>query len=285
MSFLKGFAWSSSFFILALPPVLAQTLPRPDHVVVVVEENHSYSEIVGSASAPYINKVLLPASALMTQSFAITHPSEPNYLALFSGSTQGLTSDACPVDLGPTPNLARSLLAGGFTFVGYSEGLPSTGSTVCRDGAYARKHNPWVNWQENGGFPAALSKTFKDFPKDYTKLPTVCWVIPDKNNDMHDGTIEKADDWLRKNLDKYAAWCKDHNGLLIVTWDEDDHGEDNHIVTLFLGPMVRPGKYDEPIDHYGVLRTLLDLFGLTPFNNAVKAKNITDIFLQAPSTH
>ena len=84
------------------PAATAQVLPAPAHIVIVVEENKPDSGIIGSKSAPYIN-ALANGGANMTQSFAETHPSEPNYLALFSGNTFGLTSDACPVNAGATP--------------------------------------------------------------------------------------------------------------------------------------------------------------------------------------
>src|SRR5437660_12829449 len=93
----------------------------PDHVVLVIEENHGYSEIIGSSQAPYINS-LASQGALMTNSFALTHPSEPNYLDLFSGSNQGVTDDSCPVGPFSTPNLGRGLINAGRTFGGYSEG-------------------------------------------------------------------------------------------------------------------------------------------------------------------
>src|SRR5690242_10517681 len=126
--------------------------PRFDHVVVVIDENHSYSAVVGSSSAPYINNTLIAGGALFTNSVAITHPSQPNYLALFSGSTQGVVDDTCPPPGSPytTPNLGAALLANGFTFAGYSEDLPAVGSTVCNNLQYWRKHNPWVNWQGTG---------------------------------------------------------------------------------------------------------------------------------------
>ena len=125
----------------------APSLPRPDHVVMVIEENHSYSQIIDSPDAPYINR-LAAQGALFTESFGITHPSQPNYLALFSGSTQGITDNSCPHTF-TTPNLGHNLLAAGLTFAGYSEDLPSVGSIVCSEGHYARKHNPWVNWQDS----------------------------------------------------------------------------------------------------------------------------------------
>src|SRR5436190_4021931 len=91
-------------------------VPTPSHVVIAIEENHAYSQIIGSSSAPYINS-LANSGALFTQSFAITHPSEPNYLAFFSGSTQGITDDSCPHTFAP-PDLGGELIAAGLTFGG-----------------------------------------------------------------------------------------------------------------------------------------------------------------------
>jgi len=123
---------------------VANGVPRPDHVVIVIEENHSFSQIIGSPDAPYINS-LVAQGALFTQSYAITHPSQPNYLDIFSGSNQGVTDDSCPHYF-ITDNLGLYLLNASLTFAGYSEDLPSVGSLVCTSGAYARKHAPWVNF-------------------------------------------------------------------------------------------------------------------------------------------
>ncbi len=117
-------------------------LPRPDHIVLVIEENHAYSQIINSPDAPYTNR-LATQGALFTQSFGLTHPSQPNYLALFSGSTQGITDNSCSQTF-TTPNLGHALLAKGLTFAGYSEDLPAIGALMCSAEPYARKHNPWV---------------------------------------------------------------------------------------------------------------------------------------------
>ena len=190
-------------------------LPVPAHIVIVVEENKPDSAVIGSKSAPYIN-ALANSGANMTQSFAETHPSEPNYLALFSGNTFGLTSDACPVNAGAAPNLASELLAAGYTFGGFSEDLPAVGSPACSAGKYARKHVPWVNFTN---VPAATSVPFSAFNNrtDYASLPTVSFVIPNLDNDMHDGTIAQADTWLFDNLSHYANWAVANNSLLIIT--------------------------------------------------------------------
>src|SRR6195256_1152166 len=118
-------------------------VPSPAHVVIVIEENHGYSQIIGSSQAPYIN-TLATQGALFTKSYALTHPSQPNYLALFSGSTQGITDDSCPHTFS-VASLESQLLSAGKSFAGYSEALPQSGSETCSSGEYARKHVPWTD--------------------------------------------------------------------------------------------------------------------------------------------
>ena len=95
-----------------------------------------------------------------------------------------------------------------------------------------------------------------DARSDYATLPTVSFVIPNLDNDMHDGTIEQADAWLSTNLTRYANWALANNSLLVVTWDEDDDGADNQIPTIICGAHVRPGAYPETISHYNLLSTV-----------------------------
>jgi hypothetical protein len=149
-------------------------LPLPAHVVVVLEENHGYSQIIGSPQAPYVN-TLASEGASFTKSYAITHPSQPNYLDLFSGSAQGIVDDSCPHTFSAA-NLGSELIAAHKTFIGYSEGLPSAGSEVCTSGEYARKHAPWTDFSN---VPPSDNQPFTSFPTNYANLPTISWVIPD----------------------------------------------------------------------------------------------------------
>jgi hypothetical protein len=260
-------------------------LPRPDHIVMVIEENHSFSQIIDSPDAPYINR-LAAQGAVFTKSFGVTYPSQPNYLALLSGSTQGITDNSCPNTL-TTANLGHALLAAGLTFAGYSEDLPSIGSLICSVGLYARKHNPWVNWQGSvaNGLPATANVPMTSFPTDYTTLPTVSVIVPNQVNDMHHGknpeAIQTGDRWLREHLDAYVQWAQEHNSLLIVTWDEDNKKENNRIVTLFVGPIVQAGRYEQRITHYNVLRTIEDLYGLPHAGASADATPITQIWKPA----
>jgi hypothetical protein len=271
---------TSSFVVLnqqSSVKLAAATVPTPAHVVIVMEENHSYSDIIGNtANAPYMN-TLASQGALMTASYAITHPSEPNYMALFSGSTWGLTGDTCPVTETTTANLGSELLSAGKTFKGYSEGLPSTGSTVCTSGKYARKHSPWINFSK---IPTSDSLPFTSFPSssNYASLPTLSFVIPNLNDDMHDGTISAASSWLNTHMSAYATWAKANNSLLIVTWDEDDSTEGNQIPTIIVGQPVKVGHYDETINHYNLLSTLEAMYGLPKVGASATASPITDIW-------
>lgn len=244
---------------------------RPDHVVIVLEENHSYKQIITDHAAPYIDQ-LANTSASMTNSHAITHPSQPNYLALFSGSTHGIVNDTCPHTFG-SRNLGSELGSAGLSFTGYSESMPSVGYTGCKTATYARKHNPAPDFTD---LPGGVNQPFAAFPYDYSQLPTVSYVVPNLQHDMHDGTVRAADSWLRTHFDRYVTWAKAHNSLLILTWDEG--AEPNQIPTVFAGAHVKPGDYAEHVDHYNVLATVQDMYGLPPLGVSAERSPITDIF-------
>ncbi|HEY7595559.1 MAG TPA: alkaline phosphatase family protein [Actinophytocola sp.] len=257
--------------VLAAQASAAAAVPRPDHVVIVLFENTSEGSIIGNPDAPYFNQ-LADTGANFTNAFAIEHPSQPNYLDLFSGSNQGVTSDSCPHTF-DADNEGAQLLAAGLSFTGYAEDLPAPGSTACTSGDYARKHAPWVNFSN---VPAEDSQPFSAFPTDYSTLPTVSWVIPNLCNDMHDCSIDTGDTWLKNNLDGYVQWAASHNSVLITTFDEDDSFGDNQIATIINGQPVKAGDYDERIDHFSVLRTVEDMYGLPHAGAAEQATPITD---------
>jgi phosphatidylinositol-3-phosphatase len=245
--------------------------PPPAHVVVVIEENHAYGEIIGNSSAPYFNQ-LARSGRLLTRTYAITHPSEPNYLALFSGSTHGVTDDSCPHTFAGW-NLGAQLIAHHRTFVGYAQSLPNAGSPVCTSGEYARKHAPWVNFAD---LPAKrTNRPFTAFPRDYAHLPTVSFVVPNLDNDMHDGTIAQADTWLRTNLGGYARWAGRHHSLLIVTWDEDDGSSGNHIPTIIVGAGVKSGRDTHRATLYSLLKLIETEYRLRLLGGAGSAPAIS----------
>jgi phosphatidylinositol-3-phosphatase len=227
--------------------------------------------------------------------YAEEHKSEGNYFWLFSGSNQGVGyRDVIPSKkthrIYPfrTSNLAQQLIEKGLTFRGYCEGLPETGSTVTKSGRYARKHAPWISF---GNIPQGTNPDkstnlpFGNFPSDFSKLPTVSYVIPDLVNDMHDPgsrpsiAVKNGDAWLKKNIDPYYQWAKKNNSLLIVTFDECDNPTDyvgwtdpaskyadiqNKIATIFAGAHIKKGDYEEGpgVTHVNILRTIEAMYGL-----------------------
>jgi alpha-amylase len=265
--------------------IFVQTSPSaPAHTVILVLENKYYGDVVGNPAAPYINALIAnPKTATLTQSYGMTRPSQPNYLMLFSGSQQGVTSNTTPTNLPfTTPNLGASLISSGKTFTGYSEDLPSVGYTGEVSGAYVRKHNPWVNWQGSGAntLPTSVNRPFTDFPTDYNSLPTVSIVVPNQDNDMHDGTVAQADTWIQNNLGPYINWCINNNSLFILTFDEDNNNglNNNHILTTFTGANITGGSYSQRITHYNVLRTLEDVYQLPYAGNSGDSSAIQGIW-------
>lgn len=230
-----------------------ENLPVYDHIVIVVEENKDYHEIIGNPVAPYINEVIKPEGANFTQCYGEEHFSQGNYFWFFSGDNQNVGfSDQVPNrETNPyypfnTSNLGQQLIDNGYTFKGYAESLPAIGDTSVTSnvrGPYARKHVPWISFANvpNGSTVETSSNLrFIDFPTpdNYDSLPTVCFVIPNLDHDMHNcyppncdsSSVEnmmqccigKGDTWLKENIDTYYQWAKENNSLLILTFDEND---------------------------------------------------------------
>lgn len=281
-------------------------LPVYDHIVIVMEENKDYDEIIDNVKAPYINFTLREEGANFTQMYGEEHNSEGNYFWLFSGSNHNVGfKDVVPSEKTHadypfmTPNLAKSLIDKGLSFKGYAEDLPAIGckeEKTVKDGVtiYARKHVPWISFGNvpNGTtIETSCNLRFADFPTDpakFASLPTVAFVVPNEENDMHNGKPQKSipagDLWLQKNLDAYYRWAKEHNSLLIVTFDESDNKTNylgltnpfvqpqnqfkrdlqNRIPTIFAGAHIKPGDYCEGkgITHVNILRTIEAMYGL-----------------------
>jgi acid phosphatase len=259
------------------------TLPAPDHIVICIMENKGYPQVIDSFThAPYINALANdPMSALFTQSYALTHPSQPNYLELFSGSAQGITNNNLPAVHFTTPNLARSLLDAGKTFITYSENLPYTGCDTIRSGYYERKHNPVANWMGTGmnQVPDTCNQPYTNFPSDYHLLPTVSFVIPDQFHDMHNTPVDTGDAWLAANMDAYIQWAKTNNSLFILTFDEDNHAYNNRITTIFTGQMVSGGQYSKYMNHHSLLRTIEDMYSLSHAGNSGAVESVRECWL------
>jgi phosphatidylinositol-3-phosphatase len=214
----------------------------------------------------------------MTQSFAVTHPSQPNYLALFSGSTQGVASDTCPLHLGAR-NLGAELRAVGVSFNGFAESAPSGGFKGCEavpnnlpsGYLYMRKHVPWTDFS---GIPSSDMRVYR---KPLELPPSrFAWITPNMCNDMHDCPISTGDKWAAKNLSALIAWDAKNNGILIITFDENDGSPGNQIPTILAGN-VNPGQYSQTVDHYSVLRTIETVFHVRPLGQSAAAPPISGV--------
>jgi len=263
------------------------SLPRPDHVVVLIEEDHSYAELFGPPPAGALQtwSTVTPGqetwdahlrsfeqeSASFTHARSVGSTNAVDYQALFSGLRP--IGDA---PISPTaPNIASELNAAGLSFGGFAEDLPSIGYTGGSVGDYSTTHNPWLPFSN---FPPRSAKPFENFPDDkWSALPTVAYVIPNQVDNMHGGTVNTADEWFHANIEPYADWAKTHNSMLIVTWDES-HQVGDSIPTLVYGPMVKPGKYSQPITQDNILRTIEDMYGLSPTGKAADAAPLSQIF-------
>jgi phosphatidylinositol-3-phosphatase len=263
----------------ALAVGAASQLPAShgSHVVVIVMENAEYQEVIGSSSAPYVNG-LAKRYALATQSFGITHPSLPNYLALTSGSTHGITSDCtgCRVS---APNIVDQLEAAGISWKAYLEDVPASCFRGAGAGGYAKKHNPFIYYQDVAGSSARCGRLvgFSQLASDLRsgRLPTYAWITPNLCDDGHDCGVAAGDRFLARTVPALIRELGPH-GFALITWDEgvSDRGccgvaHGGHIATILAGPGVLAGaRQRTAVDHYGALATIEGVLGLPPLGEA-----------------
>jgi hypothetical protein len=256
------------------PLPLSSTLPRSaaSHVIVMVMENEENTSIVGNGAAPYAN-ALIRRYGLATQSFAVSHPSLPNYLALTSGSTHGVSSDCTECSVG-APNIVDQLEAAHVSWKAYLEEEPSPCFPGAGAGGYAKKHNPFVYYTDVSGSPSRCAHLvdFTALASDLNAgtLPTYAWITPNLCDDGHDCGVAGGDRFLARTVPALLGELGPH-GFLVLTWDEGSsergccgssaHG--GHVATIVAGPTVRRGaRESRPIDHYGVLASIEEALGL-----------------------
>jgi hypothetical protein len=245
-----------------------------DHIVWILMENHSYSEIVGSPSAPYINQIA-GECGLATNYFAISHPSLPNYIALTSGSTQGITDDN-PPSSHPlnVPSIFSQLDPGNWRSL--EESMPSSCDKT-NSGEYAVRHNPaayYTNLSDCSTLDVPLGST-PDLSAKFT------FVTPNLIDDMHDGTIQQGDTWLSTFLPKVFSSSEYQAGktAVYITWDEDDSSLGNHVATILIAPSVKPGTQSSTLfNHYSMLRTTEEQLGLSLLGNGATATSMRGAF-------
>jgi phospholipase C len=248
---------------------------RYEHVVVLVLENHDFTAIAGHS--PYLNR-LAAACGLATNYHAVSHPSLPNYLALTSGSTHGITSDCTDCNVS-SPSVFGQLRG---DWHSYLEAMPSPGFAGAFSGDYAKKHNPAAY------YPAVASAFARhDVPLARLRdalstgaLSRFTLIVPDLCDDEHNCPPATGDAWLAVWLPRLFASPAYKTGTtaLFITYDEGS-GDANRVYTVVASPSVRPHTVvAAPFDHYSLLRTVESLLGLPCLANACHAHSMATAF-------
>jgi len=253
------------------------------HIYLIVMENSSYADIVGNSNAPYLNS-LIANYGLATNYRGVARPSEPNYLALFSGSTQGVADNNNHNLDGQT--IADQLEAHGKTWKVFAQNVPldcATGETASggEDGAgdYARKHEPAISFTAISAVPARCLN-ITDFTHFDPAAADFEFITPNLCNNMHDCSTATGDAFLRKFVPTILdspAWQQ--GGLLFITWDESEGTASNQVATLVISKAAAKG-FQSAIahDHYSLLRTIEDVWGLGCLNKTCTANNFNEFF-------
>jgi hypothetical protein len=277
LTLLAGCGGASPGPALSLGPARALPASRASHVVVIAMENAGYSEVIGNPQAPYVN-ALARRYGLATSSYAITHPSLPNYLALTSGSTDGITSDCTGCAVSAT-NIVDQLVAAGISWRAYFEGLPEPCFAGAGAGGYAKKHNPFSYYRDVADSPSRCRRLvgFRELAADLrtASLPTYAWISPNLCDDGHDCGVAQGDRFLARTVPPLLRELGPH-GMLVLTWDEGvadtaccGAATGGRIATVLAGPDVRRGtRLGTAVDHYGVLGTIEEALGLPALGGA-----------------
>jgi hypothetical protein len=293
LALLAGCGGTSPGRALSLGSDVALPTSSASHVVVIVMENAEYGEVIGNPQAPYVNS-LARRYGLATGSFAITHPSLPNYLALTSGSTHGITSDCTDCAVSAT-NIVDQLQAAGISWRAYLEDVPSTCFQGAGAGGYAKKHNPFAYYRDVALSPSRCRRLvgFGGLAADLRtgSLPTYVWISPNLCDDGHDCGVAAGDSFLARTVPALLRELGPH-GMLVLSWDEGTSdarccgvAAGGHIATIVAGPDVRRGiRVSSQVDHYGVLGSIEEALGLAPLAGAADPRSgrVWGLFAQRP---
>lgn len=259
--------------------------PNFAHVILVVEENHSYSDVMGNSSMPYFNS-LASQYGTAAQYFANAHPSLPNYLVLTTGATE--TFDDNFSGTITDDNVVRELVNAGKSWKSYAESIPSPGYLGGDTGSYLRHHNPftYLSDVQNDSTQAANIVPFTQFAADLSNnaLPQYSFIVPDSTDDAHDGTLAQADSWLQSNITPLLTNPAFQNGLLIITFDEGDQSDvdhgGGHVATLIISSQAKKGYQSQTVyQHQSTLRLILTSLGVNTFpGTAGSAPDMTEFF-------
>ncbi len=266
--------------------VTVQGVPAFGHVILVMEENHSYSSVIGSSSMPYLNG-LAQQYGLATQYYANTHPSIGNYFELTTG--QIITNDDAYAGTVSADNVVRHLLAAGKTWKAYAESLPSVGYTGGDVYPYAKHHNPFTYITDVVNSQNQLQNLvpFTQFASDLSnnQLPEYSYIVPNMQDDAHDGSLNQADSWLQTNIAPLIASSTfQKDGLLIILFDESLDSDTQHgggqVAMVVISPLAKKGyKSTTLYQHQNTCQLLMQGLGLTSFPGACQgAAQMSEFF-------
>lgn len=267
------------------PPGSLRPVPAFSHAYVIVLENKACERIVGSADAPFLNE-LIARYGLAESYQAVAHPSQPNYLALASGSTQGV-GDNDPYDV-TAPTVFDQLEQAGRSWRVYAENVPPgcfRGATAVggRDGrgTYARKHDPATSFTGISTSPGRCAN-IQDLTSFDPAAADLEIIIPNLCHDMHDCSVADGDAWLRTFVPRIlGSPAFQSGGALFITFDEGSESakESNHVATIVAGPTVPSGfRSATPHTHYSLLRTIQDSWGLACLAESCAANTLGEFF-------
>jgi hypothetical protein len=258
----------------------AAPIPAFEHVIVVVFENKETSSVLGSRAAPSFNAYGRDY-ARMTRYYGVAHPSLPNYLALVSGSTFGVRTDCVDCTFGAR-TLADTIEASGRTWKTYAESLPRPGFLGAASGLYAKKHNPFSYFPPITGDPERVKRIVpaEQLSRDLAagRLPDFALVVPNMCDSMHDCSVSVGDRWLRRTI---TPLLRVPNTVVFVTFDEGTTAArgGGHVTTLAVGTAVRRhSAFTRVTNHYGLLRTIEEAWGLPLLGRSARATPITGIW-------
>jgi hypothetical protein len=259
-------------------------VPAFRHVYLIVMENKAYGSIVGSSDAPFLND-LIRRYGLATRYTAVAHPSEPNYIALFSGATQGVADDG--VHNLDAANLADQLEATGRTWRVFAQNVPLgcyTGAVASGGpdgrGTYARKHEPAISFTSIAGDPVRC-RNISDFSHFDPAAADFELIVPNMCNDMHDCQVATGDRFLQSFVPQITGDAAFANSVLFITWDEgtDGAGGGGRVATIVVSPLVPAGfTSDMAYSHYSLLRTIQDAWSLGCLQHTCSAASMVAFF-------
>lgn len=270
----------------SIPTPTAANFPTFSHVFLVVEENHSFTDVIGNSSMPYLNS-LASKYGLAKQYFANAHPSIPNYLMLTTGQMETL-DDSFSGTIGDD-NIVRELVSAGKTWKAYEESIPSAGYLGGDAPPYVRRHNPFsfLSDVQNNTTQAANIVPFTQFAADLANnsLPNYSCIVPDVNNDAHNGTLAAADSWLQSNIAPLIASSTFQNGgLLVIIFDESeltdlDHGG-GQVAAVIVSSNSKPNFQSQTLyQHQSTLRLVLEALGVKKLlGQAAAAPQMAEFF-------